>query len=437
MSTPSVATELDLDAGYDAKLAALADPAGAVAALEAGLSARGLRFGEQPIPTYLRPHLLSAARAARWDERTEAFFALLEEVAARALADPAIARALGFDEPALALCRIDPGYRRFVVVARPDAIPIGPRFRFIEVNSDSPAMMTFADALAELLFELPPLAAERARYEGRNRVQALLEALTACYREWGGKGAPAIAIVDWPGEKTAHELALTAARFTALGAEAVVASPHELALEGGRLRARGRPIDLVYRRVLFRDFLTRKDELAPLLTAYRDGAVCVANPLRSYLVGTKALLALLHDPADPVGLSPDERALVEELVPETHRVTEANAPPAADRAGFVLKKTESYGGKDVVLGAACDEASWQEALSAARAAPWVVQRFEPMPMMALPVLEGGRFVFQRKFMNWNPFVFGGRSAGSIARVSDSMLINISQGGGLLPTLRVP
>jgi hypothetical protein len=37
-------------------------------------------------------------------------------------------------------------------------------------------------------------------------------------------------------------------------------------------------------------------------------------------------------------------------------------------------------------------------------------------------------------MNYNPFVFRGSYGGGIARVSDSQLINICLGGGLLPTL---
>ena len=437
MVRPSAAPALDLDGEYDAKLQALADPARQVAALGRGLVERGLLFGDHPIPTFLRPHLLPEALAARWTAKTEAFFALLERVVARALADRALSRALGFGDEALALAAIDPGYRRAVVVARPDAIPIGERIKFIEVNSDSPAMMTFADALSELLCELPPLAAERARYAGYGRTRALLDALLACYREAGGTGTPRIAIVDWPGEKTAHELAMTARRFTALGAESLVAAPHELQLHDGKLHAKGRPVELVYRRVLFRDFLGRAGELAPLVTAYRDGRVCMANPLRSYLVGTKALLALLHDPADPAGLSAEERQLVAELVPETRDVTAKSAPPPAERARYVLKKAESYGGKDVVLGVECDEAAWREALASARESRWVVQKLEAIPKLAMPELEGGKFVFRPKFMNWNPFVFGGRNGGSIARVSDSMLINISQGGGLLPTLRVP
>ncbi len=38
-----------------------------------------------------------------------------------------------------------------------------------------------------------------------------------------------------------------------------------------------------------------------------------------------------------------------------------------------------------------------------------------------------------KHYNWNPFMFGGRYAGGLVRVSSTPLINITLGGGLLPT----
>jgi hypothetical protein len=423
----------DLDAELDRRLAELAEPAQVLAELNERLRARGILFGEKPIPTFLRPHLLPGALFDRWIEETEALFGLLERVAQRALVDRALAGWLGFSDEALALCQIDPGYARHVVVARPDAVNDGARIRFLEVNSDSPAMMTFADEVEEILCELPPLAALATHLKPSRRAAALYQALRACFEEWGGKGAPSVAIVDWPGEKTAYELVKTAERFQAMGAEALVAGPADLRYEDGRLLARGRPIDLVYRRVLFSDFLTRQDELAPLIAAYRAGKVCMVNPLRSYLVGTKALLALLRDPSNPADLTPEERALTERVIPETTFQRDGDLP---ERGDWVLKKAESYGGQDVVVGSLVDDAVWARAIDSAKRARWVRQRREEIPTVALPVLDGAKLTFQRKFLNWNPFVFGGRHGGSIARVSDSILINISRGGGLLPTVRV-
>src|SRR5207248_1198819 len=114
------------------------------------------------------------------------------------------------------------------------------------------------------------------------------------------------------------------------------------------------------------------------LRAYRDGSVCMVNPLRSYLVGTKSLLALLHDEDNRAELDPNERALVARVVPPTIR-QRGRTPSASDRHSWVLKKSESYGGHDVAIGPLVDEADWNRALDAAATEAWVRQRLEPIP----------------------------------------------------------
>jgi len=157
--------------------------------------------------------------------------------------------------------------------------------------------------------------------------------------------------------------------------------------------------------VLFNDFLSRADELAPLLSAYRDGKICMANPLRSYLVGSKAVLALLHDDANPAGLSLAQRAVARKLLPLT-----LNASPKdrVQRNRWVLKKAESHGGLDVLIGSSTDAETWNAALARTHHERWIRQEFAPVPTIRLPVLENGKLVLRERLMNWNPFIFGGK-----------------------------
>ena len=73
------------------------------------------------------------------------------------------------------------------------------------------------------------------------------------------------------------------------------------------------------------------------------------------------------------------------------------------------------------------------ALGEARSEPWVEQAYLNLPRLRFPTTAAPA---AEKFYNWNPFLFGGRYAGAIARASDTELINITLGGGLLPTLHV-
>ena len=433
---------LEAEADFDHRL--LAEPGRAISALDQlgrELVTQGLMFGDSVIPTSLKPYFVASAVHDAWVQASERLIALLENVARLFVEDRELYALLGLPPGGRDLIDIAPGYSRIAVLSRPDAVHDDTRLRFLEINSDSPAMMTIADRIQRIQSELFPVVdlADRWNLSYSTRTPRLLEALLDCYREWrGGTNTPTIAIVDWRGEKTSHELQRAAEEFTRLGSPTLVADPRDLSLKNGRLMVSERSIDLVYRRVLFTDFLERRDELAPLLEAYRRGAVCMVNPLRSYVVGSKALLALLHSERLKTYFSPMERELVSSVVPPTWIVDEGiRRRLRHERTGWVLKKAESHGGHHVLIGPLTADAQWEAALAETGTEIWVAQQLEPIPRYRLPqVNPDGGVTLSERFINWNPFLFGGRYAGGITRASDSMLINICQGGALLPTAAV-
>ena len=89
------------------------------------------------------------------------------------------------------------------------------------------------------------------------------------------------------------EHARIAEYFEARGCPTIVCDPRSLRRPGRRLEHEGRPIDLVYRRALFTELLDHKTEVEPLISAYRDGAVCMVNPLRSYLESLQRVAGIL------------------------------------------------------------------------------------------------------------------------------------------------
>jgi hypothetical protein len=57
-----------------------------------------------------------------------------------------------------------------------------------------------------------------------------------------------------------------------------------------------------------------------------------------------------------------------------------------------------------------------------------------VPEEMFPIVEDGHVQMRLKRFNINPFSIGGRYAGSITRISDRAVINVSAGGGLLPSV---
>ena len=283
-------------------------------------------------------------------------------------------------------------------------------------------------------------------------IDALLEALLASYREWGGRASPpTIAIVDWRTVPTWTEFEILRDAFVGAGVPTVVCDPRDLSFDGGVLRADGRAVDLVYRRVLINDIVARPDECAALVEAYAAGAACVANTLRCKLAHKKAFFAVLTDPRNHHLFSARERAVIDATVPWTRVVAEAQTVKdgrevdlletiRAGRERLVLKPNDEYGGKGVVLGWETDAGEWQASLDAALADPrgtWIVQERIPVRREVFPQFdEHGTVTMRDVLVDLAPYLFRGKMTGYLTRLSATGLANVTSGGGQVPSFVV-
>jgi hypothetical protein len=283
-------------------------------------------------------------------------------------------------------------------------------------------------------------------------IPALLTALLDSYREWGGRAAPpTVAIVDWREVPTWTEFELLRDAFGESGVPTVVSDPRDLTFERGVLRASGRAIDLVYRRVLINDVVARPDDCAALLAAYERRAVCVANTFRCKLPHKKAFFAVLTDARHAQLMSDAERALVRAHVPWTRVVSDSEtlwharrAPlleiARQEREQIVLKPNDEYGGKGVMLGWETAAGEWERALHAAVADPpgsWVIQQRIPVRREVFPCFdEAGRVTMRDMLVDLAPYLFRGRMSGYLTRLSETGLANVTSGGGQVPAFVV-
>ena len=80
--------------------------------------------------------------------------------------------------------------------------------------------------------------------------------------------------------------------------------------------------------------------------------------------------------------------------------------------------------------------AWEAAAMAALAEPWVVQERVTIPEEPFPVVEDGALRFEALKVNANPFYAAGAEVGAVTRASRSAVINVSAGGGSVPTFVV-
>jgi uncharacterized circularly permuted ATP-grasp superfamily protein len=423
------------------------------ASLDRRMREARLTFGGRVLCPFLRPFLLDAADEPRVTHAAETLWRLGERVAATALENDALLQQLALTDDEIRLVRMDPGYATASTAGRADAFLLPDSLQFAEYNAESPAGLAYSQGLAELFTDTPLAARLRDAFDVRfyRPVDAILDALLASYRDWGGRASPpTIAIVDWREVPTYTEFELLRDAFVAKGVPTVICDPRDVEFSGGRLRAGDRPIDLVYRRVLINDIVARRDECAALVAAYDTRAVCVANSFRCKIAHKKAFFAVLTDERWSRLFSDDERAAIQRHVPWTAVVRDERVVrdgTATDliphlrnqRDRFVIKPNDEYGGTGVTLGWEMTEGEWDRAIAHAladRDRAWVAQERIAVRREPFPACSEGGVDMRDMLVDFAPYIFRGTVAGYLTRLSATGLANVTSGGGQVPAFVV-
>ena len=428
------------------------------ASLAERMRSRRLHFGGRPLCPFLRPFFLDAADEHRVRHAAETLWTLGERVARVAIDRADLLSELALSEEEIRLARIDPGYATTSTAARADAFVLPDSLQFAEYNGESPAGAGYSQGLAEVFHDAPVTARFREQFDARmyRPVEALLDALMASYREWGGTASPPLmAIVDWREVPTFSEFEILRDAFTTLGVPTIIADPRELELESAPagLYAAGRRIDFVYRRVLINDIVARHQECRPLIAAYEQGAVCVANSLRCKIPHKKAFFAVLTDERHAHLFSAGERDVIRRHIPWTVLVEERRISRDGQsidllphlrrhRDRFVIKPNDEYGGTGVTLGWETTESEWDAAIARAiveRDRGWVAQEKINVRREPFPICETGgsvHVVMRDMLVDFAPYLFRGRLAGFLTRLSSTGLANVTSGGGQVPAFVV-
>jgi glutathionylspermidine synthase len=397
------------------------------------------------------PHFVSQGQVRRVRRAVESLCTVLNRFCEAYPEDERLQEELALPPFEDSLVRVDPGYPRPLRICRLDAFLTGDAVKFLEFNADSPAGIGYTDVLHQglrLKIELPRVDGEfDTAYEPM--LPVLIETLGDAYRAMrherrGGPKlpeSPRLALVDVPGSPSVPEFRIICGAASRAGIEAVHVTTDGLAYDGSVLRADGEPVHLVYRRALIDD-LSEGD----LTAAYRDGAVCVVNPPRARVANNKKLMALVEDSRFAHLVEPREAEVIAATVPWTRilrpeRVTYGEWVVdlldfvSDNRSRLVLKPASEYGGHDVALGIETEQGEWDEIIEEhAEAGDFIVQEYVPVPEEMFPTVEEGHVQMRLKHFNINPFGIGGSYAGMITRISDRAVINVSAGGGLLPSV---
>ncbi len=404
-----------------------------------------LVFGERPICTVLRPYLLAPSEAELIYGAARLALSVLERALER-IPSSEYETVLGLSPREAALARIECGFRPVETLARLDGfLTRDGHFGLVEYNAESPGGIAFGRTLADIFLELPVMKHFAAEYRLSSEpvLDHSLDALLGAYRSWGGKEpCPSIAIVDWKGAPTKTEFEICRELFEERGYPARIVDPGELSLENGRLRAGDFVIDLVYRRLVASEAAAKLAPDHPLVRAAEQHLACVASGFGAFALTSKALFAIVSDPATSPWLPADERVALERVLPWTRVVRDATSTDwdgatidtldfaLREREQLVVKPATEYGGSGVVLGWTVDDATWATALRDAADRPSVIQRRVPLPTEQFPLVRDGKCELVEFMADIDPYRFNGQTGiGAGTRLSQSQLLNVTAGGG--------
>ncbi len=428
------------------------------------LRAAKLTFGDRVHCPFLRPFFLSPEDEQRVRIVAEAIAALGERVVAATLEDRALFAQFRLRPEEERLVRLHAGYGFASTASRLDAFLLPDSLKFAEYNGESPAGAGYSEVLAQIFRDLPMMAAFSKHYDVHSYPLSakLLDALVMSYLDWGGTSKrPQIAIVDWREVPTWSEFEILKERFEKMGVPVVLADPRDLVFDGKTLAAHGAKIDLVYRRVLINDIVARPKECEALVKAYAANAVCVANTFRCKIPHVKAFFAVLTDERNGALFSHGERDLIHRHIPWTRVVEDTDTAHYGNhielldfirknRSNLVLKPSDEYGGSGVTLGWETNERDWDEAIGRAVSATsptaakpaeqrgaWIVQERIPIRREVFPYITPAKTIeFRDMLVDFAPYLFRGKLARFLTRLSATGLANVTSGGGQVPAFRV-
>ena len=416
--------------------------------IETWLAEHDVVFAGNTIPFVLMPHFVSPGQLRRVQRAVACLSAVLDRFCDAYADDERLRDELAVPAAEDALIRLDPGFSRPLRICRLDAFLQGYDVKFLEFNADSPAGIGYTDVLHDGLARAISLPRVSAEFDTSYTpmLPVLIDTLLSAYRELRGERAalpeaPRLALVDVEGSPSVPEFRIICAAAKQAGIEALHATLDEVEYDGSVLRVQGEPVHLVYRRALLED-LPEGD----LIAAARDRRAAVVNPFRARVANNKKLFALLGDPRFAHLVQDAERQVIAETIPWTRVLKDGRAAygewvvdllafVSDNRERLVLKPASDYGGHGVSLGMETSQADWDRLIEEHHPnGDYVVQEYVPVPEEMFPTVEGGHVHMRLKRFNINPFGLGGNYAGMITRISDRAVINVSAGGGLLPSV---
>lgn len=404
----------------------------------------------RPISPVLRPHFITKREYASLVKAAETLLAAIVRLEHMVLETPELLHRVNLLPAERMLASVD-GYSEASIASLFDTALSDRSLHMVHHGADVPAGVLYGDALTDLYFESPPVKQFRRKHKLRKLggMKYMLSAMQKSYKSFRGKQAlkePRMAIVELrqPFQSAVSEHNKLAEFFSSNGIETHIVTPEQLDYRNNSLCAGDFEIDIVYRRVTLHEFLVRYDLNHPLIRAYKDGAVFMANNFRSEIGSKRVIFDLLTDPKVTAKFPAAEKKAIKDHIPWTRLVAEGKTTYGSKtvdliefvterREKLVLKPNDDSAEIQTVYGGQVDEDRWQQALKMALRTPSVVQEVVEPAHAVFPLLQYGSLMMKDMTTHVHPHAFLGKVHGASSWLDVPDSGSFSTVTGLAPT----
>lgn len=408
---------------------------------------RKLLFGDRPLTHSLRPAFLAESTYTHIQDTVYLLRQAILKIAGAHFNNIHALDELGLTPEEIELVAIPTNVIRLSATARLDAFLTPDSFKFVELNAESPAGVGYMHNLAALYREMPLFQEFTKKYPVRfiSPLEHLVSGLLRTYHEEfdGKEERPVFCIVDFLDIPTIHEFNIVKEYLNRHGYECEISDPRNLEIRDGWIYANGRKIDILYRRLLMNEFMSIRKECEAYEQGYREQKTCYLNSFRTKLVHKKSIFSFLTDPKYTDILNTLELQTIRQHIPWTRKLRDTRTMYRGrminlleyafqNKAHFVIKPNDEYGGKGVVLGFQADDTEWSQAISYGLANGYVVQEVVDISKEPFMLKSESGWNEVPTVVDLDPYLNGPMMGGCLVRTSTSNLANVTAGGGSMP-----
>lgn len=320
-----------------------------------------------PIPFLYMPKFYGEDDLKKFVHIKDKMFSIMNKVIDRYMIDSEFRAKFHFEKELEELILTEHKYKVNIPMARVDIFyREDGSFKFCEINADGSSAMNEDRELSRILMDSIGVKTMKEGYEIKSfeLFESWVKEIVSIYHESNSKEKPVIGIVDFTDRASLIEFEVFKDAFERLGYEAHIIDPRDLVYADGRLMHDDKEIDVVYRRLVTRDMMERRNEIPDFIRACKDPNICIVGSIKTQIVHNKIIFKILHDEDTLEMFTVDEREFIKAHVPYTiefigkHDIEKL----IKEKNTLILKPMDLYASKGVYTGIDYNDEDWQKLL---------------------------------------------------------------------------